>query len=302
MLLGFLYGIGAAFFWSLTNIIDKHLTHKHAGDGNVWGIVVLSCFFPLVLLPICLYFSDVTVARGDAAILMLSGALMVSWIYFYLKALTEDDTSVVMTLLVLAPLFSLIFGTILLGETLSAIQMMGGALLVGGALIVSYEPHEKKFKRKLIVYAVLASAILGLLMTLFKFSSFEDNIWPSMYWRSIGMIVSGLLLCFLITPIRQRFHHFVTQYLRKGLTLNTANESLTLAGDTVFAFAILLAPVALVQTTEAYQPVFIIGISFILSQLGIQSVAEDYSKTSLLAKIVGIILVSLGSVVLISQG
>ncbi len=301
MITGFLYGIGAAFIWSLTNIIDKHLTHKHAGDGNVWAIVVLSCFFPVVLLPLAIYFSDISTSNQDAAILMLSGALMVCWIFFYLKALTEDDTSIVMTLLVLAPLFSLLFSKMLLGEVLTGTQLIGGGIIVLGAAVVSYEPIGGKFKRKLIYYALLASATLGLLLTLFKFSTVANDVWGSMFWRSTGMIVSGLLLCLLIAPIRERFSLFLKEHLVKGLTLNSANESLTLAGDTVFAFAILLAPVALVLTTEAYQPIFIIVISFILTQLGMHSVAENYSKAALVVKIVGTILVIAGSLVLVFQ-
>ncbi|MFM2424387.1 MAG: hypothetical protein RLZZ70_778, partial [Candidatus Parcubacteria bacterium] len=141
MLIGFLYGIAAAFFWSLTNIIDKYLTARHASDGNVWGIVILSCLFPAVLIPIASNYTTSNLLEtnwSDIGILMLSGLLMVGWIYFYLKALTEDDTSIVMTLLVLAPFFSLLFGNIILQELPSAIQLVGGGLLVMGALVVSY--------------------------------------------------------------------------------------------------------------------------------------------------------------------
>ncbi len=302
MFTGFIYGVIAAFFWSLTNIIDKYLTKRHASDGNVWGIVILSCFFPAILLPIALSLTSartVVLPTTDITILITSGALMVAWIYFYLKALTEDDTSVVMTLLVLAPLFALIFSNIILGELPTPTQILAGALLVLGSLVVSYEPSSKSLKLKLLAYALGASTVMGLMHALFKFSTIEGEFWVSMFWRSVGMIAAGFLLCLMLPAVRARFVSFIRHYFKQGFTLNSTNESLTLVGDTLFGAAILLAPIALIQTTEAYQPIFILIMSFLLGKLGIDSVREDYSKSKMKQKIVGIVLVILGSLILI---
>jgi uncharacterized membrane protein len=303
MLIGFFYGIAAAFFWSLTNIIDKHLTSRHASDGNVWGIVVLSCFFPAILLPIATNYTDISIPHTnwtEAGLLMFSGSLMVAWIYFYLKALTEDDTSIVMTLLVLAPFFSLLFGNLILNELPSSIQMIGGVLIIIGALVVSYEYKQGKFKAKLLMHALLASVVMGLMHSLFKFSTLEGDFWLSMFWRSLGMVIVGIVLCFTVPIIRDTFYHFMNNYLKSGLSLNATNESLTLIGDVLFGFAMLFAPIALIQTTEAYQPIFVIVASFVLAQFfGIESVREDNSREMIIKKIIGTLFVLCGSVVLI---
>ncbi len=295
---GLLLGIGAAFFWSLTNIIDKYLTARHAEDGNVWGILILSCFFPGILLPICAYLTPIYAPIWDITLLLITGALMVVWIYFYLKALTEDDTSVVMSLLVLAPFFSLIWSHFILKETLSLLQMCGGGLLIIGSLIISYTPNAKGFNLKLIGYAIFASCIMGLMHTLFKFSTITDEFWRSLFWRSAGMVITGIALCIFIPSIGKKFYHFAAHYLGSGLSLNTINESLTLLGDTLFGFAVLLAPIALIQTTEAYQPLFIICITFVLSRLGVTSVSEDYAHLTLLRKGIGIVIIAGGSIIL----
>ncbi len=300
MLNGLILGMAAAFFWSLTNIIDKYLTKRHAGDGNVWGILILSCFFPGILIPISLYFAEsITTDKTTIAILLMSGGLMVAWIYFYLKALTEDDTSVVMTLLVLAPFFSLVWSNLLLGEVLSRTQLAAGAIIVIGSLVVSYTRQSGTFNLKLIYYAVSASAVLGLMHTLFKLTTNTDVFWESFLWRSLGMVITGILLCVFIRAVWLKFYQFITHYLRDGITMNSANESLTLIGDTLFGFAILLAPIALIQTTEAYQPIFILIISFILAQFGLTAVAENYSRDALMQKGIGIVLVMIGSVCLV---
>ncbi|MEK7462312.1 MAG: DMT family transporter [Patescibacteria group bacterium] len=297
-MVGFLYGIAAAFFWSLTNIIDKYLTNKHAEDGNVWGLVIASTVFPLILLPIAVTLSPITFELPTTTLLMFTGLLMSAWVFLYLKALTEDEASVVMTLLVLAPLFSLLFSNFILGESLTAAQLLAGAFLILGSLIVSYSGGTG-FNFKLIFYAISASAITGLLYTIFKFSSLENEFWNSMFWRSVGMALTGLALCVLIPSIRHRFYQFIKEHFFKSTTLNATNESLTLIGDTFFGFAVLLAPIALVQTTEAYQPIFIIIIGFVLSQIGFETIEEDYSKSTLVRKIMGITCVLIGSAILV---
>jgi hypothetical protein len=136
--------------------------------------------------------------------------------------------------------------------------------------------------------------------SLFKLSTIEGDFWQSMFWRSTGMVMTGIMLCLIVTSIREAFYHFMKNYIRKGLSLNATNESLTLLGDLLFGFAILFAPIALIQTTEAYQPIFIIMASFALAQLfGIESVREDYSRAALTKKIVGTLFVLAGSAVLV---
>ncbi len=297
---GLVLGIIAAFFWSLTNIIDKYLVTKYANDGNIGGVLLLSCFFPIILAFLAFVVSkNIYFAIQETFYLLTSGFLMVAWIYFYLKALVEDDTSVVMTLLVLAPLFSLFFAAFILNEVPTIFEILAGGLIVCGALVVSYAPAERGIKLPLLIYAVGASTVMGLMHTLFKFVTISEDFWNSMFWRSVGMILCGIILFVFVKSYQKAFKEFIKRYLKQGLLLNSTNESLTLLGDTIFAFAILFAPLALVQTTESYQPVFILLLVLILSRLGIKFVEEDFNPKRLPFKVVGILLTLAGSSLLI---
>jgi hypothetical protein len=223
---------------------------------------------------------------------------MVVWIYFYLKALSEGDASVVMTMLVLAPFFSFIFAGFVLHELPTIFQLFSGFLIILGALSVSYEPSSGSFKWTLIAYAVAASVVTGLMHTLFKFATVTEAFWESIFWRSVGMILVGLLLYLFIAKYRKNFHTFIQTHFKAGISLNTSNESLTLLGDTIFAFAILFAPLALVQTTDAYQPIFILILVFVLSRVGFSFVTEGYGRRQLLFRILGIILALVGGLLL----
>jgi uncharacterized membrane protein len=304
MLTGLLLGSLAAFVWSLTNIVDKYLTHKHASDGNVWGILILSCLFPGALLPIAYYYAqNPIIISPDVLPLFFSGVLMVAWIYFYLKALSEEDTSVVMTLLVLAPVFGLLFGHIFLDEVITINQLLASSLIISGALIISYKKSDASIpfikRYNVIFYALAASSIIGLMLTLFKGGTYESDVWYSIFWRSTGMVTTGLLLCFFIPKIQDRFLDLISGYSKSTLGLNTLNESFTLIGDVLFGFAILFAPIMIIQTTESYQPFFIIIITFILGQIGISSVQEKYDSKTLFLRLSSIALVCIGSILLV---
>lgn len=304
MLTGFLLGIGAAFFWSVTNIIDKHLITRYSSHGSIGGILLLSCFFPVLLMATAVLIDGgvLLTSTYDKLILIISGVLMVGWIYFYLKALEKEDASVVMIMLVLAPIFSLLFSSLLLGEHLTTTQLIGGGIVLLGALSVSYEPGTRTLKWRLVFYALAACCITGLMYTLFKVVTVTDSFWDSVFWRSAGMVMLAILIYGINTRYRQSFHHFAHHYLFHGLSLNTLNETLSLLADTIFAFAILFAPVALVQTTESYQPIFIIVIVFVLTKLGVTTIEEKLHGPKLYTKLLGILLVLTGSFVLSTCG
>ena len=301
MITGLAIGIAAAFVWSITNLVDKYLVDKYSSDGNVGGVLLLSCFFPVTLLLVSLLVVGgevINLPVNEVLILLLTGLLMVLWIFFYLKALSEDDASVVMTLLVLAPFFSLIFGQIILNEFLTSAELIAGGLMVLGALTVVYEPKAGKFKWKVLGYAFAASVLTALMLSLFKFVALEGGTWESLFWRSMGMVLVGLMIYLFVQSYRNNFHTFIKHHFTKGFGLNATNESLTLVGDTLFAVAILFAPLALVQTTEAYQPIFVLLMILIINRFGWRIVTENLEKRILLQKAIGFLLVLGGTITL----
>jgi len=301
MFTGFFIGIIAAFVWAVTNLVDKYLVDKYASEGNIGGVLLLSCFFPLSLLLVSAFVAPehiMNVSVSELGILMLSGALMVMWIYFYLKALSVEDSSVVMTLLVLAPFFSLIFAQQILHELPTPYQLVAGIFLVAGAITVVYEPRTHHFKWKLFGYALAASATTGLMTSLFKFAAVDVGVWESLFWRSSGMILIGCLLFSFVKSFRHDFYYFMKDHFGQAAGLNLGNESLTLIGDTLFSFAMVLAPLALLQTTEAYQPIFIFIMVIALNKLGYTAVTENIDQRVLIQKGSGFALVLTGTILL----
>ncbi len=70
-------------------------------------------------------------------VIVLSGILYMSAMLLYLQALQSEEASVVAPFFQTSPLFGYVLAYLVLGETLSARQLAGGAMIVVGALLVS---------------------------------------------------------------------------------------------------------------------------------------------------------------------
>ena len=303
MLAGFTLGLIATFFWSLTNLIDKYLVQRFTSDLGIGPLLLLSAFFPGLLMPVALLLTDqsINIPLLDIGILLLSGILTVSWIYFYLGALYEEDVSIVMSLFQLTPIFALGTGYLLLSETPTQTQLLFGGMIVLGSVILSVERSTGKFKLKLLAYISLASALIALMNTAFKFSALDADFWVSIFWHGAGAFLTGLCIFCIHKTYRRNFKLYIKENWGIGLGLNALNETFTVIGDVFFAFAILLAPLALIQTTEAYQPVFVFIFGSVLTILFPKWFSEDISRSALIQKIIGITTIVIGSIMLITK-
>ena len=295
---GLLLGILATLLWSFVSIIDKGLVERFCKDQGVGALVILSSLFPVVLLPI-----SYGMATGplwlpvlDIGILLFSGFLTVAWLALYLNALYDEDVSLVIPFFQLTPVFALAFGFLFLGEWPETVKLLAGAVIVLGAFVLSVEQTTGRIKKKLLFAMGGASAIIALMNALFKFVTIEETFWVSMCWHSLGIFLTGFCLYLLHTGYRRRFHNFIRTNWGVGLSVNVINETLTIVGDVIFAFAILLAPLVLVQSMEAYQAVFVFIIGIILSRIAPRLLNEDFNRTVVIQKITGISLVLIGTI------
>lgn len=301
MLAGISLGILAAFFWSCTNIIDKFLVERYSEEGRLGGLLLLSVFFPLVLLPLVYFMgSDLFSAQPqERFFLFLTGVLMTGFIYFYLKALQVDDVSNVMAIIQLSPVCTLLLSFFLLDEQITILQIGYASLMLSGGIIISYDYNKQKIRTQALKYALLAAFFISLTYVLFKFATPTADTWTALGWRSLGMAGTGLLLMIVIHQYRKDFFSFLRRNKTIGISCNAANEMFTLIGDTLFAFAILLAPVAIIQSTESYQPAFVLLFALALHAYTPNFISEDISRKTLFQKGIGIFCILLGSSLLI---
>ena len=298
----YILAIAANTFWACVNIIDKYLVERFCKDGSIGALLVLSSLFPVTLMPLAYWLADGDILTDTkaVAILIFSGTLTTAWLFFYFRALFDDSVSRVIPLLQLSPVFSLIFGIFILNEIPLPGQLVAGAIIVTGSIVLSYEKSKARLKISLLWYMLAAASIIALMNTLFKLVALGDNFWSAIFWHATGTTLAGVCLFFCNRSYRLGFIRFIKDNWGVGLTLNGVNESLTISGDIIFAYAILLAPLALVHAMEGFQPLIVLLIASVLTKLKISYFTSDDSDGDIgkYQLMFGILIVVLGGILL----
>jgi drug/metabolite transporter (DMT)-like permease len=85
-------------------------------------------------------------------ILLLNSAIYAIALGLYFKALNRDDTTIIVIMFQLIPVFILLISPLILGEqTIKPLQLVGGAIITFAAIFLTYEPARKKFNKNRLI-------------------------------------------------------------------------------------------------------------------------------------------------------
>lgn len=300
----FLVAIVGPFLYAITNHIDKILLEKYFKEGGVGTLMLFSSLLSAMALPF-IYLGDTTVFSVDIFnILILSfvGLLNILLLWFYLMALKNDEASVIIVFYQLVPVLGFILGYLILGETLTKIQLIAMAIIVLGTSIVSFEVNtENKFtiKTQTISYMLGASLCWALGGVIFKSVALEENVLRSLFWEHVMLTIFGIFIFVLVPTYRKHFMLALKNNSKAILSLNITNEALYMIGNLAVAFAYLMAPVALVLLTESFQPIFVLLIGVFLTLFFPKITKENISTRHLWQKGMAIVITGIGTYILL---
>lgn len=266
----FLLALVGPFLYAVTNYIDKVLLEKYFKQGGVGTLLIFSSLLTALALPF-LYIADpasIQISPLYALVLAVVGALHVGVLFFYLKALESEEVSITVVFYQLVPVFAYGLGFLILGETLTLLQILAMALIIFGTSIVSFEVDAEngfRLRTKTIVYMLAAAFCWALGSVIFKAVALEEEVIRSLFWEHLMQTVIGIGLLVFVGSYRKHFLIAVRENSKRILSLNVLNEVLYMGGNIVFAFAYILAPIALVLLAESYQPLFALLIGVFLT-------------------------------------
>jgi drug/metabolite transporter (DMT)-like permease len=180
--------------WAISMHFDKYLVERFFKHANVAVLLVFTALMGLVMLPPIWVFRPDVLAFGFPSILVViaSGLLLMGAMFFYLLALQSEEASVVAPFFQASPLFAYALGYLVLGETLSRVQLIGGALVVGGALILSVRWGEAaKFKLRMVVLMLACAFASALSSLIFKIFAVREEFWATTFWTFVGQAIFG---------------------------------------------------------------------------------------------------------------
>ncbi len=285
------------------NHFDKYLLSRYIKGGSVGTLILFSSLFAVVVLPIILIINPGALANTtiwQALALMANGALLVTAIICYLYALSTDEASYVAPFFQLVPVIGFVLGYIFLGEELLRNQLGGMALIVLGGILLSLEFTGGKIslRKKLVLLMLVSSLCYGANAIIFKAIAVEQGFMNSLFWDMAGKVVFGVILFAAVKSYREQFINLIKTNRFTVIGLNSLNEVFALIGEIVIVYAVLIAPVALVQSVGGLQPAFVFIIGIILTLLFPKLGQENLAKRALAQKIAGIGIITVGAYLL----
>ena len=283
--------------------MDKYLVERYFKDADVIVLLIFTALMGLVLMPVIAWFEPGVFQRDLTSILlmMLSGLFYMTGITFYLRALQGHEASMVAPFFQSSPLFGYILAYLVLGETLSTHQLLGGALIIGGVLFVSIGPGVKRgrFRWQLAALMLCAGFVLSLSTLIFKAFTIKDEFWATTFWMFAGEALFGVgFLC--IGRYRRQFVDLCRSNGTALIALNASNELINLGGGLANRYALIFAPLAVVQAIGSTTTLFVFAIGVLLTLTFPKISRENLSAREFAQKGIAAVLVAIG-VALVSR-
>jgi drug/metabolite transporter (DMT)-like permease len=255
--------IVAPFLYAVTNHVDNILLKDYKDSTlTLWVISLLVSGLPAFVI-FGFYPEVMDMGMFHIGIMFVNGLLNTTLLWLYLQAMDEDEPTATITFYQLVPIFGLVLGYLVLGETFGLREFAGmGFIMVGTAgMVLSADSIALRFRTVLLMAG--ASLCWAGESTLFKVVALEEDVWQALFWENFAMFVYGLLV--LLVPAVRTSIKAVVKRPGKMLTLSTANELLYIAGNVAASVMLTMVPVAMNLLFNTFQTFFVLGIGLVIN-------------------------------------
>ena len=305
-------------------IADKFLLSKKIHSSIIYAFLVgIWSIFNIVLLLFDPWFPS----GRELGIDLLAGLLFLITLVFWYKALHQSEaTRVVPIVGALVPIFSFILSFLFLGEALTERQLLAFLVLINGGILISvkrtrfYKTGEmwNRFRevfgnvlggihaqyrptQRLVFNSIASALFFAVYYVLIKYIYLSQPFIGSFVWSRFGTFIGALLILFI-----PDWRRSIIEYQREKDVKNPKNLAFfffirLLAGLAfiMINWAISLGNVALVNSLQGVQYVFLILLVLFLSAKYPHILKEELGGGVILQKIIGVSLVTIGLYMLI---
>jgi uncharacterized membrane protein len=291
------YAFSGPVLWAVSVHFDKYLVERFFKHSHVAVMLLFTAFVGVVVMPFIWMFQPSVTSAGarNIALIVFSGILYMSALLLYLRALQTEEASVVAPYFQAGPLFGYALAYFVLGETLTGRQLAGGILILIGALIVSvrFDQGPRIFKARLAALMLPCGFAIALSGLIFKIFAIEVEFWTTTFWMFAGEAMFGCALL-LIPFYRREFTTVLRANTVALLSINGSNELINIGGGLGNRYALMFAPLSLVQAIGSTTTLFVFAFGVVLSLVWPKLGREDLSGRELLQKGMAALLVALG--------
>ncbi len=279
----------SVFFLTASITIDKYILERYIREASVCLIVlsIVGLIFGIgiflkdfVLLPIHLL-----------TLSLLAGVLYFVSALAYFKALKIEESSRVIALSNVSPLFVLILAVPFLNEILLFKEYFGIFPLVLGAILISIKKDFKLRNPKAffcIFGGALAYAIHDVLT---KYLLNFADYWTVYAYIQIGAFLAALPIIYFYLP---ELKSTISKFGKRVLFFMVASETLNVIAMITITIAISFGYVSLVSGLSSILPLFILIFVSLISIFNPAVLKEELRGSVFILKLIAVILICLG--------
>jgi|GEM_PF-1712695 len=303
------YALLAAVLMTVINFGDKFVVESQVPNPLAL-IIFLSWFNLAIALILWVIVGFETIPMKETIIMLLNGTTPAFAGFFYFQAVSKTETTRIVILSQLGPVFTLILSMIFLSETLTGGQYLGFALILIAAIAVTMQRSKTKIGDVVepvwdvlilmtfanLIYGgglVLADSVVESLVT-----DFQSLLLITAY-TGLGYWLGGLVLFVLVPEVRRQFMKHARTTKFKALVSLSGVESVFMLRQVVLFMALSLGSASLVSIIGSLNVFIAIFFGWMLTLWQPHIFKEDISSSNLIQKFVwagiafaGIILVT----------
>lgn len=240
---------------------------------------------------------------GNAIGLIVAGALAsISYIPYYVALGKEEATSVTI-LEQLSPIFYLIFGWLILGESISEMQLAAFAIILLSPLAIVLGSRKSSQNSKisivlLMVGKVTISALAN--VSVVKFSG--SDLMTSIFYITLGKGLCDIVMSLIFKKWRVRFKQVAKKHRKplKFYGIFLIDHLLWLVSDFTYYAALTLAPiVAMVSAVaKSAQPILVFVLGIVLTAMWPKFGREKNNRRTIISHFIATVLAVIGIVLM----
>lgn len=284
--------ISAVVIWATLNTLDKYILSKWLNNSIIpvimQGVIGLICGLVVIT-----FHKTPILSLTNFSLCILSGITFTLMYLFYFKSLQLEETSRVVSIFYLSPLFVAILAAIFLDEKFTNITYVGISLLIVGGFIISYKESMKVSRP---FWFMLFSAIMmAVTLILTKYVLHFTDDWTVFAYSRFGSMIAVIPIIIVTLP---HIRSTIKKQHKKVIGLITLDETLSLVGFFLILIAMSEGYVTLINALTSLQPFFVFLIILFVSAFYPNIMKEDLSKSTLLRKIFAISLIFIGAFII----
>jgi drug/metabolite transporter (DMT)-like permease len=289
----FVFALLAPILWSGCNLIDKFLLEKYVKDPISYEFLI--SLFNTISIAIILFLYQLSSDFYGFILGITIGIIGVIAVIFYNKSMIDEEASRVVPLAYIDSIFVVILAYVFLGEILNLPKYLGIILIVLGGMLISFKKIAKKWHfSSAVKFILIAGFLWGVTSVISKYTLGIIDQFSLTAWQLIGYQIT--VPFFLLSGrVRKNFLRDVKKVDKKVFSLMIINTLIYLVAILSFYFAVSISSISLVFAIASTQPFFIFIYTLIITKTVPEIIREDIDKSTILLKIIAILLIFLGT-------